>query len=358
MGRNFLNNYIKNIQNEYLELLKKIKNKINTDDYFYIIDEINVFWISYINIIQLYFSTISREDDTYIFTGASYLDINDLEHYPFVIMGKIHVIDDPLCKYSKVFNNIEDEVFANKLKSQIIGSVEANIKILEEYSSYFLILPFKMLSDDKMDIISEQAISIFLSMFSQDNLTLDIFFYKFKTIQDIIDGLKPNIDKSIVFEEDDDINKSLDKRFKAYLKNERFTISNFKTEAHIFFSIILGFIYQALEIIYNCFNYNMIPYLRYNVTFNYVILLSSNFYNITGVKDIIFKSQIAHIIYLIFDKSKFKNTTFYEFSDKIKKYNISDQIENSISQDNITMENISVKYMINIFKDHISKCFN
>lgn len=358
MGRNFLNNCISNIQNEYLELLKKIKNKINTNDYCYIIDEINVFWISNINVIKLYFSTISLEDDAYIFTGATYLDVDDLEHYPFVIMGKIHIIDDPLCKYSKVFNKVKDEIFANKLKSQIISSVEDNIKILEQYSSDFLILPFKMLNENEMYIISEQATNVFLSMFSQDDLTLSMFFDKFKTMQDIINGLKPNIDKSIIFEEDDDINISLDKRFKAYIENERFTVSNFKTEANIFFYIILGFIYEALEIIYNCVNYNMTPYLRYNVIFNYVILLSTNFYNILGVKDIIFKAKIAHIIYLIFDKSKFQNIPFNEFSKEIKKYNISEKIEASIDEDNITMENASVNYIIKIFKTHIGKCFN
>ena len=43
MEKNFLMNKINNIQNEYLKMLMKIKDKIDTVDYIYIIDEINIF---------------------------------------------------------------------------------------------------------------------------------------------------------------------------------------------------------------------------------------------------------------------------------------------------------------------------
>lgn len=130
MGENFLNKTIINIQNEYLDLLIKIKDKLNTGDYLYIIDEINVFWNSYMQIINLYLKTISVNDNAYVFTGATYLDLNDFEHYPFVMMGDIHIIDDPLCKYAKVSYRCQNQSFSKTLKSQIIQSIDDNIKIL------------------------------------------------------------------------------------------------------------------------------------------------------------------------------------------------------------------------------------
>ena len=97
MDKNFLNKTIVNIQDEYLNLLIKIKDQINTENFMCIVDEINIFWTLYTKIINLYLSTISIQDNAYVFTGATYLDLDDFEHYPFVTMGNIHIIDDPLC---------------------------------------------------------------------------------------------------------------------------------------------------------------------------------------------------------------------------------------------------------------------
>lgn len=59
MEKNFLMNKINNIQNKYLKILLKIKDKIDTVDYIYIIDEINIFWHSYRAAITLYLSNIT-----------------------------------------------------------------------------------------------------------------------------------------------------------------------------------------------------------------------------------------------------------------------------------------------------------
>lgn len=194
MGESFLNKTIINIQDEYLNLLIKIKDKINTEDYLCIVDEINVFWNLYIKIINLYLSTISIQDNAYAFTGATYLDLDDFEHYPFVIMGDVHIIDDPLCKYSSVSYKCKNQSFSKTLKTQIIKTIDDNIKILKKYSNIFLILPLHLLKDENMDFIAKQANNVFLSMFSEEIVDIDTYFNKFNTIEDIVLGLKPHIE--------------------------------------------------------------------------------------------------------------------------------------------------------------------
>ena len=104
-------NKIKEIQNEYLNMLINIKDKIDTVVYMFIIDEINIFWYSKREIVKLYLSNITLKDNVYIFTGATYLDVDDFEHYPFIMMGNAHIVDDPLCKYSRVVPSCKSEVF-------------------------------------------------------------------------------------------------------------------------------------------------------------------------------------------------------------------------------------------------------
>lgn len=357
MDKNFLNKTIMNIQDEYLNLLIRIKDKINTDDYLCIVDEINVFWNLYIKIINLYLSTISIQDNVYVFTGATYLDLDDFEHYPFVIMGDVHIIDDPLCKYSIVSYKCKNQSFGATLKTEIIQTIDDNIKILKKYSNIFLILPLHLLKDANMELITKQAKNIFLSMFSEEIVDIAAYFNKFSTIEEVVSGLKPPIKTQIIFEEDD-INRALEERFKEYINKDELHFLSGKSDSEKFYFIVLSFIIQSLDIIFNCTNFNLIPYLRHKVTFNYVIIIGQNFLDIPEIKNMLFKSQIAYIIYNIFDKYKFKEIPFNDFYKKINQYDFTKKIESELTERNITMENAHINEIINILNNHIDKCLS
>ena len=356
MDKNFLNKTIVNIQDEYLNLLIKIKDQINTENFMCIVDEINIFWTLYTKIINLYLSTISIQDNAYVFTGATYLDLDDFEHYPFVTMGNIHIIDDPLCKYSGVYYKCKNVSFERTLKTQIIQTVNDNIKILKEYSNIFLILPLHLLKYENMKLITKQANNIFLSMFSEKIVDIDTYLNKFNTIEEVVLGLKPNIETQIIFEEYEDTKINLEKRFKDYTNKDDLHFLSGNSYSEKFYCIVVGFIIQSLNIIFNCTNFNLIPYLRYKVTFNYVMIIGQSFSNIPEIKNMLFKSQIAYIFYKIFDKYKFKEIPFNDFYKKINEYNFTEKIESELIEKNITMENAHIQEVIDILNHHIEKC--
>ena len=64
-----------------------------------IADELYLFWYQYKNVIELYLKSLSCNNNTYLFTGAGYLDVKNNEHFPFITMGQQHLIDDTLVRY-------------------------------------------------------------------------------------------------------------------------------------------------------------------------------------------------------------------------------------------------------------------
>lgn len=353
MDESFLNKAIINIQDEYLNLLIKIKDNVNIEDYLYIVDEINVFWYTYMKTINLYLSTIFVNDNAYVLTGATYLDVDKFEHYPFAMIGNIHIIDDPIYKYANRLYNCKNSNIIKILNDQILQSIDDNIKILEKYPEIFLILPLSLFNKNDIDT---QVDEIFLNMFSENILDIDTYFNKFNTIDEIVSGLKLNLKTRIIFDENDDKTISLEKRFENYINKDDFEFLNLKYDSEKFYFLVSYFVNQSLNIIFNCLNFNLVPHLRYKVVFNYVMLIGEIYLNIPEIKNMLFKCQIAYVIYQIFDKYKFKEIPFRDFYKKINQYNFTEKIESELIEKSITIENAHIQEVIDILNHHIEKC--
>lgn len=150
----------------------------------------------------------------------------------------------------------------------------------------------------------------------------------------------------------------MEKRFKDYINKDDLQFLKDGRDSEKFYFIVLSFTIQALDIIFNCINFNLIPYLRYRVTFNYVMIIGQNFLNIPEIKNMLFKSQIAYVIYQIFDKYKFKEIPFSDFYKKINQYNFTEKIESELIERNITMKNAHIEEILNILNSHIDKCLS
>ena len=98
---------IKGIQIEYKELLSKLSPKLKSGQVPEALDELNLFWLRHIDEVQLYLKYWLYGEDCYIFTAATFMDFNDNEHLPFLLMGEKHILDDPLGRYSELCGNME-----------------------------------------------------------------------------------------------------------------------------------------------------------------------------------------------------------------------------------------------------------
>ena len=119
MSKLALNNELILLQKEYVSFLKNILDDYNINDIDLIVDEISIFWYARRNLIELILDNISIENkDIFVFTGATSIDIQDKELYPFISLGQYHIIDDAftnlgqilskyLIKYSKKISQIQ-----------------------------------------------------------------------------------------------------------------------------------------------------------------------------------------------------------------------------------------------------------
>ena len=132
------------IQIEYKALLQKLLPKLKTEFSVQALDEINLFWYRHIDIVHLYLVSEFANDDSYVFTAATYLDYEDNEHIPFLLLGKQHVLDDPLSKYSSICKNLTDTKSSNILYDQIKKTAEDNIKIIDNCQGSIFVVPLRL----------------------------------------------------------------------------------------------------------------------------------------------------------------------------------------------------------------------
>lgn len=355
MENNYFRTQIKILQNDYCTILRTAITKFSTQDLPMIIDEINIFWFANRDVVRLILQNISFEYDCYTFTGATFLDIDDFEHYPFVALGRTHVVDDPLNKYTNIVSNIPNKDFHAQLKEQMLLAIKDNIKIIENYSDVIFILPVTLLSDLKSDLIKNATQQAFFSMFKDNAITRKKYFNEFKTIDDIEKALKDGISQTLIFSEDNE-GDDLSSRFESY-KDRPLPFCDGTTDAMIFFYIVNGFFAQAFSILLMCAEYRMIPYLRYEITYRYTILLGGNFADNTKMQLILFKSICAHLLYKIFDKRKIKDVSFIHYLSIIDQGNFNNNVFETLQKNEIDFHKPSFTKIANILRKELDGVF-
>lgn len=356
LNNNYFRSQIRTLQNDYCVILKTAITNFTTEDLPMIIDEINLFWFANRDVVRLILQNISFDYDCYIFTGATFLDIDDFEQYPFVTFGKTHIVDDPLYKYANIISDIPNENFSMRLKEQMLLSIKDNIKIIENYSDIIYILPVTLLSDLKSDLIKNATEQAFFSMFKDNTITLKQYFNEYKTIKDVDNALRDGISDTIIFSDDND-GYDLSSRFNSY-KAQSFPFSEGTTDAMLFFYIVNGFFAQAFSILLMCAEYRMVAYLRYEVSFRYTILLGGNFNNNDQMQLILFKSVCAHLLYRIFDKSKVKDISLIHYLTIIEKENINNNVFETLQKNGIESHNVSFSKITNILRNELDNVYD
>ena len=84
------------IQDSYAKLLSVLIPELESGRVPEALDEINLFWIRNIDVVQLYLKAMFSGNESYVFTAATFMDFDDKEHLPFLMIGEKHILDDPL----------------------------------------------------------------------------------------------------------------------------------------------------------------------------------------------------------------------------------------------------------------------
>lgn len=308
------------IQSEYQELLTMLLPKLKNSHAPEALDEINLFWLRHIEEVQLYLLAWFPGENSYVFTAATYMDYEDKEYLPFLLMGDKHILDDPLSKYAEIQNKMPEGKATEFLYKQIGVTAEDNLKLLENVHQEIFILPLRLLNQSNAHkSLYKIGERVFASLFNDINGLSD-YFSKCDSIDDIIQYAREDIGSLVMFSEDDDVTLPFKERFKNALSEMQYMIDENKSDSENFFTLVFGCIQQAIDVIVSCIEYGCIPYIRYPVSFHYISLLSESMLDIEHVITLRFKMSISFVVYQLCDKNRLAAISFEGFLRKKQEY--------------------------------------
>lgn len=358
MKSNLLQNKIISIQSTYAELLSILLPKLEANRAPEALDEINLFWIRNIDVIQLYLKAMFSGNESYVFTAATYMDFEDKEHLPFLLMGEKHVLDDPLSKYSEICNKMPDGRDTEFLYNQIRVTAEDNLKILRNIKNNILILPLRILNQSStyqsLFKIGEQ---VFIGLFAGIE-NLNDYFDKCSSIKDIMQYARKDIGKLVMFSESDDVSLSFEKRYEVALSETEYMIDMSKPDSYNFFMLVFGCIQQAIDVIVSCVEYGCIPYIRYPVALHYISLLSGSMTDIEQIIMLRYKMSIAFVVYKLCDKRQLSTVSTDEFLLKNQEYHFNEKLLFTLEQHGINEKNFLGHTITQLVIDELEKFYN
>ena len=358
MKSNLLLDKIHLIQTEYKELLSALLPKLKSSHSPEALDEINLFWLRHIEEIQLYLKAWFPGENSYVFTAATFMDFEDNEHLPFLLMGDKHILDDPLSKYSEIRSKMPDGKDAEFLYKQISVTAEDNIKLLDNLHDEILILPMRLLNQsNNHNSLYEIGEQVFISLFNGIN-SLSDYFFKCDSIDDIMHFAREDIGRLVMFSEDDDATLPFEGRFKIALSGTQYMVDTNKPDAYNFFMFVFGCIQQAIDVIVSCVEYGCIPYIRYPVALHYISLLSESMSKIEHIATLRFKMNIAFVVYQLCDKHRLSEVSLKEFLRKNHIYGFNDKLFCKLAEHGINEKNFLGYTITQLVHDELGKFYN
>lgn len=358
MKSNLLLNKIHSIQVEYKELLVALLPKLKSNHAPEALDEINLFWLRHIEEVQMYLRTWFPGENSYVFTAATYMDYDDKEHLPFLLMGETHVLDDPLSRYAEIRSKMPEGKDAEVLYKQIGLTAEDNLKLLENAHEEILIFPLRLLNQSKnQDFLYKGGEQAFVSLFNGIN-SLSDYFSQCDSIDDIIQCAREDIGKLVMFSEDDDASLPFKERFKVALAGTKYMVDANKPDSYNFFMLVFGYIQQAIEVLASCVEYGCIPYIRHSVSLHYISLLSESVLEIEYIITLRFKMSVAFVVSQHCDKNRLATVCLEEFLEKKQRYDFNTKLFCTLAEHGVNEEDFSGHSLMKLVVDELEEFYS
>ena len=219
-----------------------------------------------------------------------------------------------------------------------------------------MILPLRSSEPEYRDLIAKNMNSVFLNLFKDPPASMEEYFAKYKTVDDVCNGLRDDLSNALVLSDTDDISKPFRERLAIAQKDKSYSLNIDESFGFRFYTMVGGSLGQALDIIFSCYIYNIIPYLRYHVAFRYVLLLSRNFSEQEKNFPMFFKCRLARAIYVNFDTDRFKDVDFDDYCTVVRESNFYQDFLSSFPIQ--STESVSADEIISIVQEKLEKFYS
>ena len=313
--------YLIDIQKDYFNLLNSKRDIVSSDDLSLIeiskiVEEIDIFWRR--NRDKFLFDMDYFTDkETLFLAGSMYLGIEDNKHYYFKTFGDEHIVNEPMLKFRHLLNNAVQDSF--DIISIFKRSFNNTLKLLENYNSYFFILPLDYIisvyNEDLIKLQNKIFYQLLSSIIDCDEISSpDSFMEKFNSIEEIEDIL---IEKKIDLFEFDELDKSLSLKEKLDKYENRIPvgIDNYLEK---FLCLLYNFWYQIIHISITFLELDFIPYISFKEAFLNFHALFLSLYLEDDARDILNKIIMFYAFNICIDENVFSDIDFEEYVKTIR----------------------------------------
>lgn len=311
MNNSFLWDKVIGLQEEYLHLLQKLQNYTSIDDFRYVVNEIDIFWFSHRKIVDLFLQHVGEGKNAYLFCGAVYLDFDADEHYPFLAIGDIHIVDDPLPKCVHALKLSPNDSYYQAIKDQLVSAFFDDIKILTQLSGKILLLPVNdALRRIDNQISIELAKKFLLSMFPEPISMEQIF--QIDDFDKLVSQMSPDALDMISFTEEDHSGEPIETKLTRYTALTGNAYGNIPLSQQLIHTI-LGFLIQSVDILSMGAQFSLIPYIRDNSIFQNTLCIGGQFGDSKDINFLIQGMVFSHFFYQHFDSTSISGASIEEF---------------------------------------------
>lgn len=323
--------YLNDIQKEYYKMLKSKENLVSSDDLSLIeiakiVEEVDIFWRRNRDKV-LFDLDYFNDKETLFLAGSMYLDIEDNKHYYFKTFGEENIVNEPMLKFQYLLNQRAQDNLG--IISIFKRSFKNTLNLLENYSSYFYILPLDYIISVYNDELIKLQNKLFYKLLASildcgEILSPDSFIEKFNSIE-VIESIL--IDKDFDLFEFDKEDKNLTLKEKI---DKHENLIPIQSDDYIikFLCLLYNFWNQAIHIGFTFLELGFIPYITFNTAFLTFHKLFLSLYTKDDANEILNKIIIFYTFKICTDESIFNEINFEEYVDLVKECNFQEKLMN------------------------------
>jgi hypothetical protein len=321
--------YIRKSQEEYLDLLLQYREYVQGDGLSIaricaLLDEVKCFWLERLKIIEFELDELAESTTCFVLSGAIFLNVSEYEHYYFKSFGDCHLLTDPFSKLELFFRIPEEEINYQFTTDYFKRAFFDTIEILTTYKGYFFILPIHEISVDDPERHRELLGTFFWrfisNAFNSDFEDSEEFCSKYGSFEEIESDLNSFTLEHLIFNDFGDIALSLRERIERYQSEQKNLSSRIvgASEAQKFLICVSSYVAQIADILYICAILRINPYIRFNVTFNYLTLVMYTFINEKKLREIIEKALICYLFRKTIEEKRFEKIGFSAYCKRLE----------------------------------------
>ena len=313
-------------QNEYLELLKRVRGDLDLENVAYHLDKIRNFWFRKQKLLEMCSQYLFNNSNTYFYTAVSIFNVGNSDKNILFALGNYQIFDDPILSYFEVMekgNTVHQmERYFKKLKEKIVESIDDLIVLLEKEIPNFYVLPLRFSSStinkEKVDI--RQLIeNFFIEGIDFNNL------HKYESIDAVVEH--EYLSQILLFDYDEPT-QAIKDRLKQYRIEYSDIVPQDMNDTELFRFIIYGYFSQAMDIFLTSYSFNIFPFFSSLTTYiNYYVFLLNIVHNSKKEKleHFLKMSRLTLPIWFEYDK-KGVELSISEIRERAKNINFSDLI--------------------------------